>query len=91
MRRIKAALASSTILMTKAYSNWSRHYNGFDGSNWDCCFHHLYGNMWPQKLVDDRFRYHLLLEFLDYLKVVHYVKDYDGCYEIEIKVRHGSI
>ena len=37
---------------------------------------------------DDTFKRHLLLEFLDYLKVIEYTRGYDGrYYDIRVKIR----
>lgn len=37
--------------------------------------------------TEDRFKVHLLLEFLDYLEILEYSKFYDSVYEIKIKQR----
>lgn len=60
---------------------------GFDGNLYYRYFHHLGDRSQSDKVLEDVFKRHLLLEMLDYLKVLTYVKDYDGCYEIILKAR----
>lgn len=59
---------------------------GIDGNLYYGRYFVVYEN---SDLADNEgnFKKHLLLEFLDYLKVIQYVKDHDSTYEIIIKAR----
>lgn len=60
---------------------------GIDGNLYHCRYFYVYEN---SDLADNdgNFKKHLLLEFLDYLKVLQYVKDHGETWEIIIKARN---
>jgi hypothetical protein len=64
---------------------------GFDGNMYCSYFFHMFENSDLAAESNERnFKKHLLLEFIAMLGVIHYHKDYDGCWEIVIKEKYGK-